>query len=270
MLLHWHARQNLPRFKLHPGLEPLMMPRPFILALIAGLGLGGCGLPGSVSSPVARAGVIKSPITDLIPARDNRTAARNFVAVVEAVEPVAESECRARSPQYNCDFRILVDDRPGMPPNAFQTVDNSGRPIIAFTLSLIAEVRNGDELAFIMAHEAAHHIAGHLDRQRLNASLGAQVFGQLAGTMGGGDAESIRVAQELGAAVGARSYSRDFELEADALGTIIAARSGFNPLIGAEFFFRIPDPGNRFLGTHPGNAERVAVVRETAASLGLY
>lgn len=247
-----------------------MMPRPLLLVLIAGLGLAGCSLPDPVAGPVARAGAIKTPVTDLIASRDNRTAARNFVAVVEAVEPVAESECRARSPQFNCDFRILVDDRPGMPPNAFQTVDDSGRPIIAFTLSLIAEVRNGDELAFIMAHEAAHHIAGHLDRQRTNATLGAAVFGQLAGTMGGGDAESIRVAQELGAAVGARSYSRDFELEADSLGTIISARAGFNPLVGAEFFFRIPDPGNRFLGTHPANAERVAVVRETAASLGLY
>lgn len=247
-----------------------MTPRPLLLALIVGLGLTGCSLPGPVAGPAERVGVTRTPVSDLIPSRDNRAAARNFVAVVEAVEPVAESECRARSPQFNCDFRILVDDRPGMPPNAFQTVDDAGRPIIAFTLSLIAEVRNGDELAFIMAHEAAHHIAGHLERQRMNATLGAAVFGQLAGTMGGGDAESIRVAQELGAAVGARSYSRDFELEADSLGTIIAARAGYNPLLGAQFFFRIPDPGNRFLGTHPANAERVAVVQRTAASLGIY
>lgn len=202
-------------------------------------------------------------------AADPQARARNFVAVVNALEPVAERECRSRSPQRNCDFQIVVDDRPGMPPNAFQTVDSRGRPIIAFTLSLIADVQNADELAFVMAHEAAHHVAGHLDRQRTNATLGAAVFGQLAGVMGGSNAESIRAAQQIGAAVGVRTYSRDFELEADALGTIIAARAGFNPVRGSDYFLRLPDPGHRFLGTHPPSAERRAIVQRTAAQMGL-
>ncbi|MDP5361691.1 MAG: M48 family metalloprotease, partial [Paracoccaceae bacterium] len=74
-------------------------------------------------------------------------------------------------------------------------------------------------------------------------------------------------AQRLGASVGARTYSKEFELEADALGSRIAAAAGFDPLRGAEFFFRIPDPGDRFLGTHPPNAERLRTVRQVAASL---
>jgi Zn-dependent protease with chaperone function len=36
---------------------------------------------------------------------------------------------------------------------------------------------------------------------------------------------------------------------------------------GAEYFNRVPDPGNRFLGTHPPNADRIRVVRQTAAGL---
>jgi len=198
--------------------------------------------------------------------REQRAMARAFVEVVNNLEPVAERECRNRSRGLNCDFLIVVDDRLDQPPNAFQTLDETGRPIIAFTISMIAHVRNADELAFIMAHEAAHHIQDHLTQQRRNATIGAEVFGQLAGVTGGG-AESVRTAQELGAAVGARSYSKDFELEADRLGTIIAARAGYNPLLGADFFFRVPDPGDRFLGTHPANAQRVQVVRETMASL---
>ena len=190
--------------------------------------------------------------------------ARTFVEVVETVEPVAERECRRLSVAgRSCDFRILVDDRPDQPPNAFQTVDRFGRPIIAFTLALIADAENGDELAFVLSHEAAHHIAGHLERQREAATIGAVVFGQLAG-MGGGDFESIEMAQQLGAEVGARSFSKDFELEADALGTIIAARAGYDPVRGSQFFNRIPDPGDRFLGTHPPNAERLEIVRRTA------
>ncbi len=193
-------------------------------------------------------------------------AARSFVRVVKTVEPVAERECRARTVGVNCDFNIAVDDRPDQPANAYQTLDKQGRPVIFFTLQLIADARNEDELAFVLGHEAAHHIAGHINRQQQNAVAGAVIFAGLA-TLSGGNAEAVKSAQQLGAEVGARRYSKDFELEADALGTIITARSGFDPLRGAEFFTRIPDPGDKFLGTHPPNAARIQIVRQTVAGL---
>ncbi|SDX91503.1 M48 family metallopeptidase [Citreimonas salinaria] len=193
-------------------------------------------------------------------------AARQFVQVAETVEPVAEAECRRYAPRLNCDFMILVDDRPGQAPNAFQTLDRNGRPILAFNLGLINAVENADELAFVMGHEAAHHVLDHLTQQRTNATVGAAVFSGLASVSGASDIY-VREAGRLGANVGARTYSKDFELEADELGTIITARAGFNPVRGAQFFTRLPDPGNRFLGTHPPNAARMDVVRRTAARL---
>ncbi len=193
-------------------------------------------------------------------------AARSFVQVIKTVEPVAERECRARTSGVNCDFNIAVDDRPDQPANAYQTLDKQGRPVIFFTLGLIADARNADELAFVLGHEAAHHIAGHINRQQQNAVAGAVIFAGLA-TLSGGSAEAVQNAQRLGAEVGARRYSKDFELEADALGTIITARAGYDPLRGAEFFTRIPDPGDKFLGTHPPNASRIEVVRRTVAGL---
>ena len=218
----------------------------------------------STATPTAAPVPLSTPAVEI--PRSDRAMARAFVDVVNRLEPVAERECRQRAPRLNCDFLIVVDDRPGQPANAFQTVDDAGRPIIAFTLALIADARNTDEIAFVMAHEAAHHIENHLEQQRRNATLGAVVFGQLAGVTGG-NPDSVRTAQELGAAVGARSYSKDFELEADRLGTIIAFKAGYNPVRGADFFFRVPDPGDRFLGTHPPNAQRVQMVRDTAAGL---
>lgn len=233
---------------------------PLLIVLAAGLGLVGCA---------PREGErLTLPAANVSDEVDAQNQALTFVAVVRSVEPVAEAECRARNPTANCDFRIVVDDRPGLPPNAFQTRAPDGQPIIAFTMALIGDVRNADELAFVMSHEAAHHIWGHLDRMDEIAALGADIFGRLATANGETSPEAIRTAQELGAAVGARTYSKEFELEADALGTVIAARAGYDPLVGAEFFFRIPDPGNRFLGTHPPTADRVAVVREVAAGLG--
>ena len=195
-------------------------------------------------------------------------AARSFTAVARAVEPVAEAECRRRSPSLTCDFRIVVDPDPRAPPNAFQSLDKSGQPVLTFTASMIATVQNADELAFVMGHEAAHHIASHLARQAQNAAAGAVVFAGLA-TLTGGGPNAVATAQELGAAVGARSYSKEFELEADQLGTVITYYAGFDPLVGAQFFSRIPDPGDRFLGTHPPNAARMEAVRQTARQLGL-
>lgn len=198
------------------------------------------------------------------PALPSSQAASAFVQVTQRMEPVAERECRARTRGVNCDFRIVVDDRPDQPPNAFQTLDERGRPVIAFTLALIGQARNADELAFVLGHEAAHHIAGHIARQQQNAIAGAVIFSGLA-SLSGGDATAVRTAQELGASVGARSYSKEYELEADQLGTILTIEGGYDPLRGAEFFGRIPDPGNRFLGTHPPNAQRLEIVRRTAA-----
>lgn len=192
-----------------------------------------------------------------------RATRRAFAEVTRRLEPVAESECRRRAPGVNCDFRIIVDSRPGIPPNAFQTLDDNNRPVIIFTIALLKDAKNADEIAFVMGHEAAHHIEGHLARRDENAALGAIIFAGIASSLGG----NVESASELGAAVGARSYSKDFELEADALGTVITARAGYAPIRGAEFFNRIPDPGDRFLGTHPPNAQRLATVRRVAAGL---
>jgi predicted Zn-dependent protease len=182
------------------------------------------------------------------------------------MEPVIEQECRASGIRSNCDFRIVVDDRPGQPPNAYQMIGKKGRPIIAFTLGLIAEARNTDELAFVMGHEAAHHIEEHIPRQQQEALTGALIFGGLT-AITGGDQTAIESAQNIGGTLGARRYAKDYELEADALGTVLAWKAGYDPERGAAFFTRIPDPGNRFLGTHPPNASRIDTVRRTLARL---
>jgi predicted Zn-dependent protease len=100
-----------------------------------------------------------------------------------------------------------------------------------------------------------------------NALMGAAVFGQIASAEAGATVDSIRQAQMIGAEVGARSYSKEFELEADRLGTLVAIQAGFDPVRGAEFFLRLPDPGDRFMGTHPSNAERISAVHAAAAGL---
>jgi predicted Zn-dependent protease len=228
------------------------------LVFALSLALGGC-----ISSYPAPP---DAPATAVLPVQPARAAAENFLTVVSRVEPVAERYCRSRGVVGNCDFRIVIDDRPGQPPNAFQTLDSLSRPVIGFTLALIADARNTDELAFVLGHEAAHHIEGHIPKRQDQALSGALLAGVMA-QASGLTPDEVKMAQNLGAEVAARSYSKEFELEADALGTEIALVAGFDPVRGTGFFDRLPDPGDRFLGSHPPNAARKALVAATVRRL---
>jgi predicted Zn-dependent protease len=207
-----------------------------------------------------------APAAQIAPIQPARAAAENFLTVVSRVEPVAERYCRSRGIARNCDFRIVIDDRPGQPPNAFQTLDKLNRPVIGFTLALIADARNPDELAFVLGHEAAHHIEGHIPKRQDQALSGALLAGVLA-QASGLSPDEVTKAQNLGAEVAARSYSKDFELQADALGAEIALVAGYDPVLGTGFFDRLPDPGDKFLGSHPPNAARKAQVAATVRRL---
>ena len=184
----------------------------------------------------------------------------DYRAVVSRVEPAAESACRQLSPRRNCDFLITVDDRKELGANAYQTYDKSGRPVIAFTPALLREMKNRDEIAFALSHEAAHHIEGHISQTQSSAQTGA-IVGAVLGSIAGLDSSGVELATNIGGTVGARRYSKGFELEADSLGARIAERAGYDALRGVLYFQDAADPGDSFLGTHPPNADRLRVVR---------
>ena len=196
----------------------------------------------------------------------SRAAAVNFLTMVQRVEPVAEAYCRAQHLAHRCDFQIVIDDRHGQPANAFQTVDKAGRPVIAFSLALIADARNADEIAFVLGHEAAHHILGHIPKQEQSALSGAMMAGILAAASGAGQ-DAVQQAQQLGAGLATRQFSKEYELQADAVGAEITFHAGYDPVIGTGFFDRLPDPGDQFLGTHPANQQRKALVAAVVAKL---
>lgn len=230
--------------------------RTVCLSLVAMFGLAACEVQVQRSSG--------TPQPTAVPVSQTRTGSpqslADFQAVVRRVEPIAERTCRELRPRSNCDFRIFVDDRDGLPPNAYQTIDENGRPLIGFTPALFREMRNRDELAFALSHEAAHHIEGHIPQIQNSSTTGA-ILGTILGSLAGLDQAGVETAQNIGGTIGARRYSKGFELEADSLGARISRRSGYDPLRGVLYFARAADPGDQFLGTHPPNAERINTVR---------
>lgn len=238
--------------------------------LLAGMVLTACVPVQTADTRHSRGGQAGQANSHVVPVSaaelGPRAAAQNFVAVIDRLEPVTEDLCRRKTRGVKCDFLIVVDDRPGQPPNAFQTLDRRGRPVLGFTLALIADARNPDEIAFVLGHEASHHILGHIPQTKANAQGAAMMAGILAAASGASP-EAARQLQTMAATVGARGYAKEFELEADALGAEIAWRSGYDPVLGAGFFDRLPDPGDQFLGSHPPNAQRKAQVRQIVAQL---
>lgn len=142
-----------------------------------------------------------------------------YAVIAARMEPVIERECRARAPpRSRCNYQIFVETHPpeAPPANAYQGEDRRGQPTIAFTRKLLRELRSDDEIAFIMGHEAAHHIRGHLP-VKTEALIAGWIAGEVAATVAGGaSAEETQQAAALGGLIAISGFSKEFELEADA------------------------------------------------------
>ena len=96
------------------------------LLLLAAV-LAGCAAPVPPPPPMPQPVAMAPAQAD--PRLSVEAAARNFVTVVERVEPVAENACVAlNGPGVDCDLQIVVVPDLEAPPNAFQTLDEAGRP----------------------------------------------------------------------------------------------------------------------------------------------
>ncbi|MGV8955889.1 MAG: M48 family metalloprotease, partial [Cypionkella sp.] len=240
----------------------------FWFGLVMLLTLAGCVQPTSLP-PLPPAKGQSAPLTEAQRAKvqtEGKRKVQMFLTAVDKVQPVATQVCRAKRIAQNCQFQIVIDPRVGLPANAYQTLDSRGRPVIALTLALLTEARDTDEIAFVMGHEAAHHILGHLALQDQSARAAAKSAGEAAVAAGLTSAE-VRRAELRGAAQSTLGYSKAFELQADALGAEIAYRAGLNPLRGAAFFDRLPEPHRGSRSTHPDNRTRKALVAKVMARL---
>lgn len=242
-----------------------------LLAVCLGAALAGCatypaGQP-VVRGPAPAGGppVAAPPAT---PLGSGRVA--GFSRAAMRIEATAQAMCREavpRGPAGRCDFEYRLVDDPRLGPNAFQTLSPDGRPVVAMTTQLVAATANDDEIAFVLGHESAHHIAGHLARTQSQAMTGALVLGALA-TLGNASDQVVSDMMDLGAALGGRAYSQSYELEADRLGAYIAARAGYDPGRGAMVFARpVLASGGGLLSTHPASAQRQAAAAATAAEI---
>lgn len=147
--------------------------------------------------------------------------------------------------------------------NAFATPGGN----IFVTRGLIARIHTESELAGVLAHEMGHVVKKHhLNDIRKNARKGMVV--DLASLRGGGGlgGEAARAVARVGLEGYVRGLSREDELEADALGVVIAARAGYEPygLVSVlQTLQTVPQSDASmalFLKTHPSPADRLTAL----------
>lgn len=158
---------------------------------------------------------------------------------------------------YDWEF-VLIDSESA---NAFCL---PGGKVGVYT-GLVNYTENEAELANVVAHEVAHAILEH-GGERMSQSLLIQMgFAAIMAGMEEKDENvqtGVLAALGLGATVGVlMPYSRRHEFEADEVGLMLLAETGYDPESAVVFWDRFARKGGagmpEFLSTHPSDANRV-------------
>lgn len=152
------------------------------------------------------------------------------------------------------EYAVFVSDN----PNAF--VLPSGK--IGVTTSLLALVRNDDQLAAVLGHEVGHVVAQHA-AERYSSTAIAAIGIQAAQGVAGDYGQAVGALGGFGAQLGVLlPFSRRDELEADRLGVDYMVRAGYRAsesvalwrLMAAQRQTNTPE----FASTHPSDSTRIA------------
>jgi predicted Zn-dependent protease len=138
---------------------------------------------------------------------------------------------------------------------------------------LILNADTEAELAGVMAHEISHVIAHHAMREQTRMNY-AQIGTIPLIFVGGGLGYGIYEAANIGIPLTFLQFSRDFEAQADFLGTQYLYRAGYDPQALVDFFEKIENlekqkPGliARAFETHPETPDRIARTQDEIATL---
>jgi predicted Zn-dependent protease len=246
-----------------------------VLALLGGLvvGCGTIGLPegGHADRDVPRARLTAPPA----PARgEEREHARILASyggayADGALQSYIETTIQrlvAASDRPDLSYRVTILNSPSV--NAFALPSGS----LYITRGLLALANDRAELASVLSHEMAHVIARHSvarEEQVRQAAIVSKVI------------SDVLQDPQLGALSMARSklsiasFSRQQELEADAVGVGISARAGFDPYGASRFLTSLARHGALrdqalgsdragadtidFLSSHPSTPDRLSI-----------
>ena len=187
-------------------------------------------------------------------------------ALVDRVGGEVVARTVAAESPYRFEFHVLNDDET---LNAFALPGGQ----IFITNGMLTKLGGRPELAAVLAHEVSHvvarHGAEHLAKQRLTQGLAGAAVIATYDPNRPGTAATGAIAAAIGQLVNMR-FSREDELEADALGVRLMADAGFDPEAMLSLMRVLEQAGGRmpaFFSTHPSPENRVQRIREAIEAL---
>ena len=172
----------------------------------------------------------------------------------------------------NQTYRITILNSPNI--NAFALPGG----YLYVTRGLLALANDSAELAAVLAHEMAHVTANHgIQRQQREAEevLATQVVNDLLGSDPAARVALVRGKLRLA------QFSRNQELEADAIGIRATSRAGYDPFAAARFLQSMAaysasrsvtgavDENLDFLASHPSAPQRIELALRHARQFGV-
>src|SRR5688500_3695274 len=138
---------------------------------------------------------------------------------------------------------------------------------------MIEAAKTEGEMAGVMAHEISHVALRHGTAQATSGQKWAigSAIGQIAGAiLGGGLGQVLSTGSQIGAGLKIMQYGREYERQADLLGSQILARAGYDPREMANMFRTIEKEGGgggpEWMSSHPNPGNRYnAIVNESKA-----
>lgn len=180
---------------------------------------------------------------------------------------VANIPSQFRQPAFDYEFQVVN----ASDINAFAL---PGGPMYV-NRGMITAARNEGEMAGVMAHEIAHIALRHATAQATKQGSLTSQLGQLGLILGGAILGGQTGAQlgMLGAQAWQTKYSRDYETQADYLGSQIMADAGYDPRDLANMFQTIAREGGgrgpEFLSSHPDPGNRFEKINQEAQRLNV-
>jgi hypothetical protein len=179
--------------------------------------------------------------------------------LVDAIPP------EYQHPEFNYTFKVVN----ASDINAFAL---PGGPMFV-NRGMIEAARNEGEMAGVMAHEISHVALRHGTAgatQQGSFGTQAKIIGLiLGGAIFGGETGAQLGA--LGAQAVVTKYSREYETQADILGSQIMTRAGYDPRDLANMFRTIESQGGnrapQWLSSHPNPGNRYNRINQEAALL---
>lgn len=184
-------------------------------------------------------------------------------ALVEKVGAKLLSSTAARQTPYQFKFHLLADTRT---VNAFALPGGQ----IFITEALFRRLKSEDQLAGVLGHEMGHVVGRHSNEQMASSGLWSGIAQGVGIMTSDGQNNTGAYIAQMVAQYRVMKFSREDELESDALGVRFMIQAGYDPeaLIGVmEILASVSGGrgGSDFMSSHPSPDNRMERIREVIA-----